>query len=94
MCVSTGKLVGNQSAYSLQTVHELVLKIRSVYHASALVVHCIFKIIMLANWFEFFYCLDMSGPMPSAYSPKYVEAVWYDWWEKQVCFIVITILSL
>lgn len=22
-----------------------------------------------------------SDPMPDAYSPKYVEAVWYDWWE-------------
>ena len=39
-------------------------------------------------------CLDLSGPMPSAYSPKYVEAVWYDWWEKQVCYNDIITLDL
>ncbi|CAI4224013.1 unnamed protein product [Auanema sp. JU1783] len=29
---------------------------------------------------------DVSGEMPSAYSPKYVEAAWYEWWEKQGFF--------
>uniref|UniRef100_A0A1X7UQH7 Valine--tRNA ligase n=1 Tax=Amphimedon queenslandica TaxID=400682 RepID=A0A1X7UQH7_AMPQE len=29
---------------------------------------------------------DVSGPMPSGYSPNYVEAVWYDWWEKEGFF--------
>lgn len=29
---------------------------------------------------------DLSGPMPSGYSPRYVEAVWYDWWEKEGFF--------
>lgn len=29
---------------------------------------------------------DVLGPMPDAYSPKYVEAAWYDWWEKQGFF--------
>lgn len=24
--------------------------------------------------------------LPDAYSPKYVEAVWYSWWEKQGFF--------
>lgn len=24
--------------------------------------------------------------MPDAYSPKYVEATWYDWWEKEGFF--------
>ncbi|KAJ6217790.1 hypothetical protein RDWZM_008947 [Blomia tropicalis] len=28
----------------------------------------------------------VSDPMPSGYSPKYVEAVWYDWWDKQGFF--------
>ncbi|KAG8190395.1 hypothetical protein JTE90_022038 [Oedothorax gibbosus] len=29
---------------------------------------------------------DISGPMPDAYSPKYVEAAWYAWWEKSGFF--------
>ena len=30
--------------------------------------------------------IDVSGPMPNSYSPAYVEAVWYEWWEKQGFF--------
>ena len=30
--------------------------------------------------------IDVSEAMPSAYSPKYVEAAWYPWWEKQGFF--------
>jgi len=26
--------------------------------------------------------LDTSCPLPAAYSPKYVEAAWYSWWEN------------
>jgi valyl-tRNA synthetase len=26
---------------------------------------------------------DLSQPLPDAYSPAYVEAAWYSWWEKQ-----------
>ncbi|XP_042201886.1 valine--tRNA ligase, mitochondrial [Callorhinchus milii] len=29
---------------------------------------------------------DTSGPLPAAYSPGYVEATWYPWWEKQGFF--------
>ena len=29
---------------------------------------------------------DISGTMPDAYSPQYVEAAWYDWWVKQGYF--------
>lgn len=29
---------------------------------------------------------DTSGPMPDAYSPRYVEAAWYAWWEKSQFF--------
>ncbi|KAG2469295.1 SYVM protein, partial [Polypterus senegalus] len=29
---------------------------------------------------------DTSSPLPSAYSPLYVEACWYDWWENQGFF--------
>ena len=29
---------------------------------------------------------DTSCPMPDAYSPQYVEAAWYAWWEKQQFF--------
>lgn len=29
---------------------------------------------------------DISGPMPDAYSPTYVEAAWYSWWEKEGFF--------
>ncbi|KAG4070243.1 hypothetical protein HA402_003933 [Bradysia odoriphaga] len=28
----------------------------------------------------------ISGPLPDAYSPKYVEAAWYGWWKKQGFF--------
>lgn len=24
--------------------------------------------------------------MPSAYSPRYVEAAWYEWWEREGFF--------
>ncbi|KAI1295408.1 Valine--tRNA ligase [Halotydeus destructor] len=29
---------------------------------------------------------DVSGSLPDAYSPKYVEAAWYSWWEKSGFF--------
>lgn len=29
---------------------------------------------------------DTTCPMPDTYSPKYVEAAWYAWWEKQGFF--------
>ncbi|MBN3299897.1 SYVM protein, partial [Amia calva] len=29
---------------------------------------------------------DTSAPLPSAYSPQYVEACWYQWWEKEGFF--------
>lgn len=29
---------------------------------------------------------DVSGPMPDSYSPQYVEAAWYSWWEKEGFF--------
>ncbi|KAM4609586.1 valine--tRNA ligase-like, partial [Discoglossus pictus] len=29
---------------------------------------------------------DISGPMPDSYSPQYVEAAWYPWWEQQGFF--------
>ncbi|XP_055486373.1 LOW QUALITY PROTEIN: valine--tRNA ligase [Leucoraja erinacea] len=29
---------------------------------------------------------DVSCPMPDSYSPQYVEASWYSWWEKQGFF--------
>src|SRR2546422_680366 len=28
-----------------------------------------------------------SDPMPDSYSPKYVEAAWYQWWEKSGFFM-------
>ncbi|KAL8559700.1 Valine--tRNA ligase [Nucella lapillus] len=31
---------------------------------------------------------DTSCPLPSAYSPQYVEAAWYDWWLNQGYFEV------
>lgn len=30
--------------------------------------------------------VDTHCPLPDAYSPKYVEAAWYSWWEKQGFF--------
>ncbi|CAH8642692.1 unnamed protein product [Schistosoma rodhaini] len=29
---------------------------------------------------------DMTGEMPESYSPKYVEAMWYEWWERSGFF--------
>ncbi|XP_069054704.1 valine--tRNA ligase, mitochondrial isoform X2 [Lepisosteus oculatus] len=29
---------------------------------------------------------DTSGPLPPAYSPQYVEACWYQWWEREGFF--------
>lgn len=29
---------------------------------------------------------DVSQPMPDSYSPQYVEAAWYSWWEQQGFF--------
>ncbi|XP_053329001.1 valine--tRNA ligase isoform X2 [Spea bombifrons] len=29
---------------------------------------------------------DIQGPMPDSYSPHYVEAAWYPWWEKEGFF--------
>lgn len=29
---------------------------------------------------------DVSVPLPDSYSPQYVEAAWYSWWEKQGFF--------
>lgn len=29
---------------------------------------------------------DVSCPMPDSYSPVYVEAAWYSWWEKEGFF--------
>lgn len=29
---------------------------------------------------------DVTNPLPDAYNPRYVEAAWYSWWEKQGFF--------
>jgi valyl-tRNA synthetase len=29
---------------------------------------------------------DVDRPLPDAYSPGYVEAAWYSWWEKSGFF--------
>lgn len=29
---------------------------------------------------------DVTCQLPNAYSPQYVEAQWYSWWEKQGFF--------
>lgn len=29
---------------------------------------------------------DVTCPMPDSYSPRYVEAAWYSWWEKEGFF--------
>lgn len=29
---------------------------------------------------------DINNPLPDAYSPQFVEAAWYPWWEKQGFF--------
>lgn len=31
-------------------------------------------------------CTDVSGPLPPAYSPRYVEAAWYQWWVREGFF--------
>lgn len=34
----------------------------------------------------FHFVLDVVCPLPDSYSPQYVEAAWYPWWEKQGFF--------
>lgn len=29
---------------------------------------------------------DIAGALPDSYSPQYVEAAWYSWWEKEGFF--------
>lgn len=29
---------------------------------------------------------DLASQFPDAYSPQYVEAAWYSWWEKEGFF--------
>jgi len=29
---------------------------------------------------------DTDCPLPDTYSPKYVEAAWYSWWEREGFF--------
>lgn len=29
---------------------------------------------------------DLTGEFPDSYSPQYVEAAWYSWWEKEGFF--------
>lgn len=39
-----------------------------------------------SSFFHIFLCLDVTSEFPNAYSPKYVEAAWYEWWEKEGFF--------
>lgn len=34
----------------------------------------------------FHFVSDVVCPLPDSYSPQYVEAAWYPWWEKQGFF--------
>ena len=34
----------------------------------------------------FYLVADVTSAMPDAYSPAFVEAAWYSWWEKQGFF--------
>ena len=34
----------------------------------------------------FYLVADVTCAMPDAYSPAFVEAAWYSWWEKQGFF--------
>lgn len=41
----------------------------------------------ICNVYKHVLCIsDLSGPMPDSYSPQYVEAAWYSWWEKSGFF--------
>ena len=50
------------------------------------------KIVVLMRYQYFFVdvfyglCVETDCPLPDSYSPKYVEAAWYLWWEKQGFF--------
>ena len=30
---------------------------------------------------------DVSVPLPETYSPRFVEAAWYDWWQNEGYFM-------
>ena len=35
---------------------------------------------------NFCHYIDTKCELPDSYSPSYVEAAWYPWWEKKVIF--------
>lgn len=44
------------------------------------------SIINLLKCFIEKFNLDTQNEIPSSYNPRYVEAAWYDWWEKEGFF--------
>lgn len=40
----------------------------------------------LNHIFVYLLLSDVISPLPDSYSPQYVEAAWYPWWEKQGFF--------
>uniref|UniRef100_A0A3B5AMM4 Valine--tRNA ligase n=1 Tax=Stegastes partitus TaxID=144197 RepID=A0A3B5AMM4_9TELE len=41
---------------------------------------------LLFSYSVLFLVSDVVSPLPDSYSPQYVEAAWYPWWEKQGFF--------
>ena len=41
---------------------------------------------MSLSFITFFNYDYFAGQLPESYSPKYVEAAWYSWWEKMGFF--------
>jgi hypothetical protein len=39
----------------------------------------------------FYILADITIPLPDKYSPRFVEDVWYDWWEREVFFTPVNL---
>jgi len=42
--------------------------------------------VAILMYVHFVLFIDTRCPLPDAYSPKYVEAAWYSWWEREGFF--------
>lgn len=47
---------------------------------------CLCLLLYLNHIFIWLLLSDVISPLPDSYSPQYVEAAWYPWWEKQGFF--------
>ena len=47
-------------------------------------IEIVFILVSFVKLYSCFSFVDITCPLPDAYSPSYVESAWYSWWEKKV----------